>query len=177
MDYTEHILHTLTRVCRYPWFSAEFRAAGGFEWLIEKFPDTKKDQAAAIICLSLDYVEDEADVVSWLQEFYDLLISYNSIGGFQEPEIFVEAVERIVLSQRQHRENLQSDSAMVSHTPAHTVRDAAHAYVLDWSEVKWNYWSHMVKEISGGVRRGYIRIGPSEYTSRFVRDPDGFCSR
>jgi hypothetical protein len=176
-DDTERIIQILSRVCRYRWFSAEFRAARGFEWLIEKFPATKKNQAATVICLSLDFAEDELDIVNWIEEFYELLLRYKSIGGFQEPEMFADAVTRVYSSQIQYRETLQSDPAIADRSSTPIVPGTSHAYMSNWSEEKWDRWSDMVEQIFGGLRRGYLRIEPSQSASRFVRDPDGCCSR
>jgi hypothetical protein len=120
MDYTR-IMQILSRVCRYGWFSAEFRAAGGLEWLIEKFPATKKNQAATLICLSLDFAEDELDIVSWVEELYNLLVSYKTTGGFQEPEMFVDAVERVCIHLRGSAESLSNRTRLETTALPHTT--------------------------------------------------------
>lgn len=158
----------------YRWFSVEFRAAGGLEWLIEKFPATKKNEAATIICLSLDFAEDELDVVSWMEGFYRLLVRYNSTGGFQEPEMLADTIKRVYSAQKQQRESHQSDP---DHSSTNIAPGASHAYVSNWSDEEWYRWGVMIEQIFDGLRRGYIRIEPKQSASCFVRDPDGFCSR
>jgi hypothetical protein len=177
MDYTQRIMQILSRVCRYRWFSAEFRAARGLEWLIEGFPSTKKNEAATIICLSLDFAEEELDVVDWMEAFYNLLVRYNSIGGFQGPEMFSDAVKRVYSTQRQHRESLQQDPAIADHSSTQMVLATSHGYVSNWTEGEWDRWGDMIDQISDGLQRGYIRIEPKQSASCYVRDPDGFCSR
>jgi len=180
-NYKEQVPRVLFRVYGYRWFSEEFRAAGGFDWLIKAFPWPKKSEAATIICMSLDVAEEELDVVSWMQEFYNLLLSYHNIGGYQDSEAFEEAVTRVYEAQRQLRETLPSAMVPVTVTASHgspnTIQDATHAYVLNWSDEKWSQWCDMIEEIYGGLHRGYVCVAPSVSSSFLFRDPDGVCCR
>jgi hypothetical protein len=46
----------------------------------------------------------------------------------------------------------------------------------DWSMEDWDALQNLTNEITPGLRRGYIMLGPSERCDRYLRDPDGMCA-
>lgn len=47
----------------------------------------------------------------------------------------------------------------------------------DWSTEEWDALQNLTNEITPGLSRGYIMLGPSEGWDRYLRDPDGICAR
>jgi hypothetical protein len=46
----------------------------------------------------------------------------------------------------------------------------------DWSMEEWDAVQNLTNEVTLGLNRGYIMLGPSEGWDRYLRDPDGMCA-
>jgi hypothetical protein len=180
----------LIRVCVHDWFFEEFRTAGGFLWLSEKIVPRLLEKAAAMICLSLELTDYEEEVVTWMNSLYQCLTSTTTLTHprytMHNPERFIGTLDVIYAAQDRcrsikpdpvARNNSSSTILTVSDPTIPPSRGSRHTYVRRWSDDRWERWREMKEEISGGLRRGFIELGPTVSSARYIRDPDGCFSR
>jgi hypothetical protein len=184
------MMGVLIRVCVYDWFFEEFRTAGGFLWLTEKIVPRLLEKAATIICLSLELADYEEEVTTWMTSLYQCLTSTTTLTHprytMSNPERFIDAIAAIYTAQERCRvikpnllakSNCTSTIATIDDPLTPSGRGGRHTYARRWSNDQWERWRDMKEEISGGLRRGFIEVGPSASSAHYLRDPDWCWSR
>jgi hypothetical protein len=110
--------------------------------------------------------------------------------GLRKSGRFLEELKSLTEGWKDRREGLQSSADVVlQRQPVTTDNEQlsqdssdfnAPIYQVnakDWSMEEWITLQNLANEVTLGLSRGYIMLGPSEGWDRYHRDPDGMCAR
>jgi hypothetical protein len=102
---------------------------------------------------------------------------------------FLEELKSLTEGWKDHREGRHSSSDMVlqrqpvptddeqlSQDPQDSREPIYQVNAKDWTTEEWDALQNLTNEVTPGLRRGYIMLGPSEGWDRYLRDPDGMCA-
>jgi hypothetical protein len=74
------------------------------------------------------------------------------------------------------RQPITTDNEPLSQDSKNVKAPIYQVNAKDWSMEEWDALQKLTNEITPGLRRGYIMLGPSEGWDRYFRDPDGTCA-
>jgi hypothetical protein len=189
----------------HPWFIEEFIAAKGPQTL-PSYPYWKIGEARNTIDFihtALRTTSSYEHIYSWLTCLHSCLVSIGLSLQLCDAERksrirrrvlrasgnFLEQLKSLTERWEDHREGrylsldmvpqqqpITTDNEQLSQDPEDVNAPIYQVNAKDWSMEEWDALQNLTNEITPGLRRGYIMLGPSEGWDRYFRDPDGMCA-